>query len=390
MNLRSIAHSVRNSILPAMARRPFRSIENPENRILLVRPDHFGDLLMLGPALQFLDEHAIGHDHFLLTGPWNRSVATHVAPDWQHHEWRFPGFDRQQTPGSGTLDAYTQIRKAADFVRELAPQAIVLTRDDHWWGAWMAREAGVPIRIGYDHPLLRPFLTHPIPIRSANYVDQNLQLARSAATILGYSVAELEPAIPDKHPLVWPIHSDAANETAQLVEAMKLGERFVVVHPGSGAEVKLWGNDRWADVINRVHRATGLSVILTGTNEEADLCAEIRRLSSPPVHNLAGQTSLFSLAELFRSASIVLGVDSGPLHLACAVGTKSVHLFGPSDAVRYGPWGNSSSHRVVSAGLTCPDCGNLSPSRQSGCGCMMAITVDQVAETAIAMLRNDE
>jgi heptosyltransferase III len=388
MSVRRIAHGIRNSLLPAAARRPFRAIQHPKPRILLVRPDHFGDLLLLGSALRVIEETATDHEHVLLTGPWNSTTAAHLIPNWTRHEWPFPGFDRQRSAANGSFDPYRQLSSAAEFVRTLAPQAIVLTRDDHWWGAWMAREAGVPIRIGYDHPLLRPFLTHPIPIDHTHYVEQNLQLARSALTVLGYQVPDAPEFRHEDFPLFWPVNSDASRTARQLIDAHKLADGFVVVHPGSGASVKLWANDRWTHVIKRVQQASRLPVVVTGAGDETPLCSEIEQGLSTPIHNLAGQTTLFSLAELLRSASLVLGVDSGPLHLACAVGTPSLHLFGPSDAVRYGPWGDPKNHRVLSAGMNCPDCGNLATSRPAGCGCMMAITADDVSRTAIEMLRD--
>jgi heptosyltransferase III len=388
MSIRMIAHSIRNGLLPVAARRPFNPIQQPEQRLLLVRPDHFGDLLLLGPALRLIEELATDQEHLLLTGPWNRTVAAHIAPSWKRYEWSFPGFDRQRPSDSGMLDPYRQVGAAAEFVRELAPETIVLTRDDHWWGAWMAREAGVPIRIGYDHPLLRPFLTHPIPIDSRHYVEQNMQLARAAMTILGSEVPAEHELRAEQHPLFWPRDSDADRGADTLIKKYELGQGFVVVHPGSGAQVKLWTSARWAQVIERVQQSSGLPVVLTGTEDEVTLCTAIAEATDASVSNIAGQTSLFSLAELFRSASIVLGVDSGPLHLACAVGTPSIHLFGPSDHTRYGPWGDPAKHRVISAGMSCPDCGNLAASRPAGCGCMMAITVDDVSETAIEMLRN--
>jgi ADP-heptose:LPS heptosyltransferase len=63
------------------------------------------------------------------------------------------------------------------------------------------------------------------------------------------------------------------------------------------------------------------------------------------------------LVALLARASVVLGVDSGPLHLAASQGTPTLHLFGPSDAARFGPWGDPARHRVLRAGLWCSPCG---------------------------------
>lgn len=97
--------------------------------------------------------------------------------------------------------------------------------------------------------------------------------------------------------------------------------------------------------------------------------------------SLAGSTPLPVLVELLRGASVVLGPDCGPLHLAVGAGAPTVHLFGPSDPGRYGPWGDPARHVVVSAGWSCPRCGDLSMERRPGCGCMLAITPELVIDT---------
>jgi ADP-heptose:LPS heptosyltransferase len=86
------------------------------------------------------------------------------------------------------------------------------------------------------------------------------------------------------------------------------------------------------------------------------------------------------LTALLRRATLVLGVDSGPLHLAASQGTPSVHLYGPSDAVRFGPWGDPTRHRVLRAGLWCSPCGVFSacPRGTDPPECMAAIDISAV------------
>jgi heptosyltransferase-2/heptosyltransferase-3 len=75
---------------------------------------------------------------------------------------------------------------------------------------------------------------------------------------------------------------------------------------------------------------------------------------------LAGRTSVGQLAALLRRADLVLGVDSGPLHLAAAQGAPTIHLYGPGDAGRFGPWGDPHRHVVVREELWCSPCGVFS------------------------------
>ena len=100
-----------------------------------------------------------------------------------------------------------------------------------------------------------------------------------------------------------------------------------------------------------------------------------------PAAILAGELPLGMLAALLRRAELVLGADSGPLHLAAAVGAPTVRLFGPTDPGLYGPWGVEGEHCVVRIQLPCSPCGNLV---EPPCGaatmpyCMLGITVEQV------------
>jgi heptosyltransferase III len=387
MSARAMLHRVRDAAITIAGQLPLNPISVPKQRIVLVRPDHFGDLLMLGPALQYIRERAMDHELFLMTGPWNKSVAEHIAARWKNISWPFPGFERGES-NRAVPGPYRQLAHAASMLREQEVQTVVLTRDDHWWGAWMAREAGIPVRIGYDHSRVRTFLTHPLNVPMMNYAQQNLEVARRTLAILGYRSGDAQFE-PDEFPLRWPVEHSALDLTNSLLRNHDISERFAVVHPGSGAPAKLWPLHRWAHVIDRVVSETDTCVLLTGSPDERDLCDSIAERADHDVINLAGETSLFALGELMRKASLVLGVDSGPLHLAVAVGTPSIHLYGPSDHVRYGPWGSADRHLVLRVPMKCPDCGNLSEGRPQGCGCMTAITTDNVANAAIEMMSHE-
>src|SRR5207249_11484775 len=107
-------------------------------------------------------------------------------------------------------------------------------------------------------------------------------------------------------------------------------------------------------------QAAGARVLLTGGPGEDALVAEVasRMRAAPPT--LVGQTTIGQLAALFERAALVLGVDSGPLHLAAAQGAPTLHLYGPGDAGRFGPWGDPARHVVVHVDLWCSPCGVFS------------------------------
>jgi heptosyltransferase III len=374
--LRSRMHWIRDQAIRAASHRSFDPISTPGKRIVLIRPDHFGDMLMLAPALNWIVEHRDEDEIVLMTGPWNRPVAEHMVNVDRIVTYPFPGFDRYAQPHR-MIDPYLAIDDAASILRALAPRAVVILRDDHWWGAWMAREAGIPLRFGYANPKLEPFLTHPMEIVSKHYVEQNLELIARSLAVLDH------PPPPDPVPgqdlrMFWPVDRQASDNAENLLVQSNTREDFVVIHPGSGAPVKLWPAERWATVADSIAAETGLPIVLTGSIDECPLCEAIASRTTHSPIDLCGKTTLFQLAEIFRRATLVAGVDSGPLHLATAVDAPSIHLYGPSDRVRYGPWGDPRRHRVIRAAMNCPRCGDLSPSRPEGCGCMMAITPEMV------------
>jgi heptosyltransferase III len=175
-----------------------------------------------------------------------------------------------------------------------------------------------------------------------------------------------------------------ASDAADLLARYGVANSFIAIHPGSGADVKLWPIGRWREIARRLIDR-GHSIVVTGSQAESDMTGSIVN-GLPGAVSIAGQTNLDILIALFARAELVAGPDCGPLHLAVACQTPTVHLFGPSDSARFGPWGPPGKHQVVSAGWTCARCGDLSRSRQTGCGCMLAIAVDPVYGSIIEMV----
>jgi ADP-heptose:LPS heptosyltransferase len=169
------------------------------------------------------------------------------------------------------------------------------------------------------------------------------------------------------------------------------GDRLVVLHPGTGGPAKLWRADRWAAVADDLV-AAGARLALTGGPGEEPLVEEVamRMRARPPT--LAGQTTVGQLAALLRRAALALGVDSGPLHLAAAQGVRTVHLYGPGDAGRFGPWGDPARHIVVRADLWCSPCGEFGacPRGLARPECMELIDVAAVVARARQVLATED
>ncbi len=370
-----IAHRVRNLGLAVAARMPAPSTRSTGGEILLIRPDHIGDLLFLTPALHRLRCSMPEARITLATGPWGADVVAGSPDVDEVIKIPFPGFTRKEV--GSPITPYRLLATWEQRLRDRAPAAAVILRDDHWWGAWLAQRAGIPVRIGADHPVARHFLTRPVQVPERHWVRRNAVLLDATVSLLDGRPPGLL-VMPETAPLRWTV-TEAEDEAAvTLLRDVGVSGPFVVIHPGSGAAVKLWPARRWAAVAGAIRAEQGCAILLTGSAAEEPLMTQIQAALPEPVISLAGRTDLRQLGALFRRARLVCGVDSGPLHLAVAAGTPTIHLYGPSSIDDYGPWGDPQRNRVISASLHCPRCGDLSPHRPEGAGCMIAITVEQV------------
>jgi heptosyltransferase-3 len=192
---------------------------------------------------------------------------------------------------------------------------------------------------------------------------------------------------PDERRLTLVPGPDAEVAVARHLAGFGLrGGDFIHVHPASRWFFKCWPVERMAGLVANL-QAEGHAVVLTAApsaDEKAMLEAIQARLERP-AFALSGCLSLKELGALSRSARLFIGVDSAPMHIAAAVGTPVVALFGPSGDKQWGPWG--VPHRVVaSTAHPCRPCGI------DGCGggklsdCLATLTVGEVLDAAHQLL----
>ncbi len=372
---------------------------SPAPRILLVRPDHLGDLVLTTPVLDAL-KHAIPGTHItMMVGPWaSEIVARHPAID-RLSVFPFPGFRRaSQNP----LEPYLLLVSAARQLRRGRYDLAINLRPDFWWGAALLYLAGIPRRVGYALSPGAVFLSQALPVRSPELATvSNLRLTSAGLQALGYAQLA-EPYTPDLYPAVFQPREEEQRQVAGRLRDTSIDEQapVVVIHAGTGAAVKLWRNEAWADCADalvklfpaRLTNAASARIILTGSQRERPMLEEIASNMDGPALLLTDLT-VGQLAALLGRATLVLGVDNGPLHLAVAQGTPTIAIFGPTDPRIYGPWGNSERHIVIASThrcATCPaiPCGRLDirPEELPRHPCVRLVTEEEVL-AAVERLR---
>lgn len=173
---------------------------------------------------------------------------------------------------------------------------------------------------------------------------------------------------------------DAANDLL-MQHDIKAPKLLVAINPMAKWETKLWDNLKFANLADRLIKQANADVIFTGSMEDRDAIEDIISKMKAGAANLAGSTDLKTLAALYEKTSIVVSTDTGPMHLAAAIGTPVVALFGPTAPWRTGPFG--PGHTIIRADLECGPCFKR---RCKTIDCTKQITVDQVFDAAMSAI----
>jgi heptosyltransferase-1 len=276
------------------------------NRILVLRLSALGDVIHTLPAVAALRD--TGRVSWVVEAPYRELVelvANVEAIPVRLKQWgRAPISSRNAMRDA--LRAMHGAETSIDF------QGLVKS-------AMLGVFAGAKQRYGFDRNAIREkpallFTNRKVKVDTAKHiVEQNLELARGAP--------RGAPPPPGRAPPPPPLHWDAYAPGGGKTDA-------IVILPGAGKANKLWPVERWRELARRL----GDDVVIAWGPGEREHAEAIGARLAPP-------TTLRELAALLRSAQLVIGGDTGPLHLAAAVGTKVIGLYGPTDPRRNGPYG---------------------------------------------------
>ncbi len=288
-------------------------------RILIVRLTAIGDVLHGLPVLCALRDHFPEAElGWIVEGRAGCLLEGH------------PALDRLIAIPRGWLKSPGTVWRVRRELRQFAPDIVIdvqgLTRS-----AVAARLSGAKRRIGFGckkgRELSRWLNTEFVRSTAAHIIDANLELLRT----LGIERPEVRFDLPETE--------EDRQSCERILGRLGQGGPFAVVNVGAGWASKLWRMDRYAVVAHHLSQRYGVPTIVVWAGAEERAAAEEVVAKSGFCAKMAPDTSLRELAALCRRATLFIGSDTGPLHLAAAVGTPCVGLYGPMPAERNGPYG---------------------------------------------------
>lgn len=345
-------------------------------RALVIQLRHHGDVLLASPVLGALKAHAPAVEvDALVYDDTAAMIEDHPALARLHRvgrRWR-------------TLPALERLALEAGLYRSLRDRRydLLLHLTEQPRGAWLARALRPRYSVAPAAPergrFWRNSFTHVFPtVRNGrrHRVEANLDALRRIG---------VQPAPEQRAVSFVPGAAAQGKVDALLAEHGLADGPFIHVHPASRWKFKCWTAERNAALLDRL--AAHHRVVMTAAPdpEERALVDGILERTRAEVVDLAGRLSLKELGALTARATLFVGVDSMPMHLAAAMGTPCVALFGPSGEGEWAPW--RAVHRIVaSTRHPCRPCGN------DGCGggkvseCLTTLEVDEVYAAARALL----
>jgi lipopolysaccharide heptosyltransferase II len=370
---------------PARLRR--RKSSAPPRRVLLLRLERIGDLLMAVGAITEVRRRLPDATIDLVVGRWNEELAR-LLPVTTVEVLDAPWLVRE----GGAHGMRTLVARAMSWRRRRYDLAINFEGDIR--SNLLPWLAGARRRVGFAMAGGGPLLTDEVPYDSSRHVAANLaSLVERALDLPGGSVpvppsaaafAAARLALPERA-------RAAAGACLEQLAGGKAPASLIALHAAGGREIKQWPAIRFAESAVRLARDLDATVLLTGGPGDAAVVDEADthlRAAGIRTVRLNGTVDLVILAGILAQCRLLLTGDTGPMHLAAAVGTPVLAVFGPSMPWRYSPL--VSDHRIVRVDLPCSPCNRIRqpPARCVGHvpDCLVGVTTEAVIAAGRALL----
>ena len=306
------------------------------NRILVTQTGGWvGDMVLLTPALRAL-KIAYPQSHLVLL------IRPLVADLMTTH----PYIDEVIVDNKGRgLNRLSSFYKSVNEIRRWGFDLAVVLHPTSFRNALIPFLAGIPKRIGSNVSGRGILLTRTC----ADLTDLH-EVHRYLRVLELIGIHE-----PNAKLEFW--HTDADRHAARQIFAahgVSPKEHLIGVNLGTTWRTKRWSLENFAEVIAQVQKRFDARILLTGSTAEIPLGEALAQIAKVETINLIGKTTLMQLGALIESCDLYLTCDSGPMHIAAAVGTPIIALFGPTSPIRHGPYGEN--HEVIEKSVECRPC----------------------------------
>jgi len=305
----------------------------PLKKILIRGPNWVGDSILAIPAMKAVRARFPDAEITLLVRPWVAGVFK--AAPFIDHLWSEP----RPAGISEWIRITSSIRKRAFDLALLFPNSFE--------SAAMIFLGRVPQRVGYATDGRRWLLTNSLKPASGKHHQVHYYLALARAV----SAEVTQPSISIE------ANAEEKGQAASLLasEGIAPGRRYLVLNPGAAyGSAKRWSEEGFAGAGDTLASELDLDVAIVGSEVERSIADSIKARMRSRVAVLSGRTSLETLIGVIAGSSLVLTNDSGPMHVAAALGVPTVAVFGATDDVVTGPWGAHA--KVVREPVECSPC----------------------------------
>ena len=322
--------------------------------LLLIKLRYIGDVLLATPTVRAIKA---ARPHVRVTMMVNRGTEDVLSGN--------PDIDEIVILDKRSL--VTQFQLIAGLRRRRFDTVIDLTDGDR--AAVLSWVSGAPVRIGFndEHRWRGRFYTQVV--QSAPGVQHRIDRDLEALKPMSIQADS-------RNPQLW-LTPEVADSADQLLDQLGVqrSQSIVMLQPGARYWFKAWPPERFAELADRLTFQHGCQVLIGGSHQEGDLAQQIQQMAKSRPISMAGRTTMKQFAAIAKKSALFVGNDSGAMHIASAVGTPVVALFGPSSPVEWGPRGGATE--VIYKGLDCRTC--FHPTCQRGeQNCMKLIAVDEV------------
>lgn len=340
-------------------------------RILLLRLERIGDLLMALPAIADVRALAPSATIDLAVGSWNADLAAALPPvsrvltldaAWLARDGG--GLGLRPLVAAARTWRHAKYDLAINFEPDIRSNVLLAASGAAWTAGYRSGGGGALLDVALEYDV------------RAHTTDNARRLVST--------VMEGTPSDADR---ILAVPPRAFAEADRLLRSAR--RPLVAVHASGGRAIKQWEPDRFAEVARRLIGASGATIVLTGSAADRPLVDRVKAALPPAsVLDLAGDLDLLTVAAILERCDVLITGDTGPMHLAVAVGAPVVAVFGPSEPARYAPRG--AHDRVVRVDLPCSPCNRIRRPPERCVGhtpdCLAFVGADRVYTAAMSVL----